>query len=265
MNEKYILELSKKLKTLDESEKRKLEFKSKWYDLKVKRDIEEFVLDVTAMANTPGPVGYIIIGMREDGTLTDSPISNSNLKDESYIQHLVTKKVNLGVQFNIETFEVQNKTISVVVIPPSLDKPHVIKNYIKYDKHNKKISERDNYIPVRHGTTVGPANKTDIEYMYYDRKNIVPDYKLAFLPIEQKPIINQKSKRNDTWLTITKRFIVQNIGRYPVAISKAHLKLENLKPSISIPEKVFTNTGDAWVRVHKDRLNTINNSLLKVL
>ena len=60
------------------SERRKLEIKSKWYDLSgdKKRDIEEFVRRLTAIANTYGPEGYLIFGVSErTGDIIKSPLA----------------------------------------------------------------------------------------------------------------------------------------------------------------------------------------------
>lgn len=248
INKEYILELSRGLFELQESEKRKLEFKREWYDLTNANRIEEFCKDVAAMANTPGPDGFIVIGLGEDGTLTNSPILNCGLADASQITNIIIKRVRPSIQFEIHTITLEeegNKVISVIKIPPSLDKPHVIG---KYKNHQ-------NYIPIRNGVQVSPANHADLEYMFYDRKNIVPDYALGFLPIHGIPGAGSKRKGTDTILVLTSRFILQNTGRNPIAIISANLFIRDVEPRISLPENEFTGYGFEWNVVERNASN----------
>ena len=63
--------------------------------------------------------------------------------------------------------------MSILHIPPSFDKPHLIKNY-----KNEKGREEQHRIFVRHGSTTRLANKYDIDFMNYDKKNLVPEYRI---------------------------------------------------------------------------------------
>lgn len=42
-----------------------MDFKTKWYDLTNETEINEFVKDTSAIANTPGLHGFIVIGYGE--------------------------------------------------------------------------------------------------------------------------------------------------------------------------------------------------------
>ena len=220
INAEYIKNLSQGFYREDETEKRKLEVKSKWYDLrKNSEDKDEFCKDITAIANTPGPEGYIIIGVDEkNGTITHSPLSKCGLNDEALLHDIITKKVKPPPQFEVEQIKShdKNKIVSLIKIPPSQEKPHVIGLY-------KNIQC---FIPVRHGTKIVPANHADLEFMYYDRKNIEPDYRIGFLLIQRVLSFGGKSLDNDTVLHTTLNFLLQNTGRYPIAISSASLTFE---------------------------------------
>lgn len=254
INKEYILELSRGLFELQESEKRKLEFKRQWYNLTDRIGIEEFCKDVAAMANTPGPDGFIVIGLAEDGTLTNSPISNCGLADVSLITNLVIKKVRPSIQFEIDTVtleEEDNKVISVIKIPPSLDKPHVLGEY----------RGRQNYIPIRNGTQIFPANHTDLEYMFYDRKNVITDYQIAFLRIQQNLVANTSQESGDRILTISLNFILQNVGRYPITISNANLKIFDTVPAVSDLKGTFDFIGKSWLLFENNNVSPIDYSL----
>lgn len=254
INKEYILELSRGLFELQESEKRKLEFKRQWYDLTNAKNVEEFCKDIAAMANTPGPTGFIVIGLAEDGTLTNSPISNCGLADVSLITNLVIKRVRPTIQFEIDTItieEEENKVISVIKIPPSLDKPHVIGRY----------KTQQNYIPIRNGTQIFPANNADLEYMFYDRKNVITDYRIAFLRIQQNLVANTSQESGDRILTINLNFILQNVGRYPITISNATLKIFDTVPAVSEQKNAFNFTGKSWLLFENNNVSPIDYSL----
>lgn len=262
INKEYILELSRGLFQLQESEKRKLEFKRQWYDLSGNnpRDTEEFCKDMTAMANTPGPDGFIVIGLDEtNGQLTNSPISVSGLSD-TQITNLIIKRIRPSIQFEIDTIAIpedQNKVITVIKIPPSLEKPHVMGEYLKFDGSSIK-NRIQNFIPIRNGTQIFPANHADLEYMFYDRKNVIPDYRLEFLQIQNAVAFNVVNAGGYNCLTCGIRFIVQNIGRYPVAISSAELKLFDTKPRVSTMKDEFYFTGYSWIVFEKNFVGHID-------
>jgi len=206
------------------------------------------------MANTPGPEGSIIIGLDEKkGDLINSPVSNSGLAD-TQITNLIIKRVRPTIQFEIDTIEMDNNTvITIIKIPPSLEKPHVMGVYRTYDKHNEPSGQRQNYIPIRYGTNVFPANHTDLEYMYYDRKNIIHDYDINILPLDNRFAVNVGNKHHDQYITITFRYLLQNTGMHPIAINNVKLQIIDTKPIISLPDKYPLNlVGDEWAVLERN-------------
>jgi hypothetical protein len=58
----------------------KLDFKSTWYDLKNEAQINEFIKDNSAIANTPGLDGFIVIGYDDAGrSFTQAAFADSGL------------------------------------------------------------------------------------------------------------------------------------------------------------------------------------------
>ena len=241
----YVNSLSQGFYKEDETERRKLEAKSKWYILTKKEDIEEFCKDITAIANTPGPEGYIIIGVDEkNGTITHSPLIECGLTDESLLHDIIIRRVKPPPQFELEQINLHDgKIVDLIKIPPSLEKPHVIGLY-------KNIQC---FIPVRHGTKIVPANHADLEFMYYDRKNIEPDYRIGFLLNQRSLAFNEKSlANNDKALHTTVNFLLQNTGRHPVAISSASLIFELRQPTHFLSQlesqiQIRNWIGDTWL------------------
>jgi len=128
-----------------DKENPKFDFKRKWYNLKDPKEISEFLKDTTSIANTFGPDGYIVIGFDDDTKeFFPAKFSDSGLKDTSHIVNLVNGKVD--TLFNINTIDIQFKgeNLSIIHIPQSINKPHVIKKYITYDINGKEKKFEDN-------------------------------------------------------------------------------------------------------------------------
>lgn len=151
----------------------KVDFKRQWYDLTDIESINEFLKDTTAIANTVGLDGFIIIGF-DDKTKSfhNTIFKDSNLNDSSRIPDIIIKRCsNL---FDLNTYDIvfNGSNLSIIHIPPTLEKPIFIINYQK-KKTDTGIPHR---VFIRKNSTVREASKYDIEMMFYDRKNIQPEY-----------------------------------------------------------------------------------------
>lgn len=157
----------------------KFDFKRDWYNLNSKKGINEFLKDTTAIANTFGPEGFLVIGF-DDKTkkFHDTTFSKSGLKDPNELNGLINKRVDRLFDINVEDFEFEGHSLSVINIPPSIDKPHVIKNYQTFKKDDSIKTNEEHVIFVRKNTSSSRATKYDLELMYYDRKNIIPEYRI---------------------------------------------------------------------------------------
>lgn len=207
-----------------DKENPKFDFKASWYDLKSPKEISEFLKDTTSIVNTFGPDGYIVIGF-DDRTkaFTQSTFRNSNLRDSSDIINLINGRVDRLFALNTIDLEVKGNKLSVIHIPPSIDKPHVIKKYVTYENDGQIKKEEDNKIFVRKNSRVFTASKYDIDLMYYDRKNIEPDYELYSNYHLKATLFNINS---DNRLYLTTSLTIENSGRRPVAISSITLTIE---------------------------------------
>jgi len=221
----FITDLVSQIKQGLKIEEDKLDLKREWYDLKNNdsRDRDEFCKDIAAMANTTGPPGYIIIGIDEkSGSLFDSPFHKSGLDDKSKLRDIVVKRVDLPPRFDVKEVQVEDSgqkiTVSVISVPPSIDKPHFVRKY----------GNIQNYIPIRKVTGIYPASRSDVERMYYDRKNIEPDYRIDIGIYIKNLAFNSRSIGSDDLYIYTHVGIaIQNTGRLPITISSASLYLEN--------------------------------------
>ena len=120
--------------------------------------------------------------------------------------------------------------MSVIHIPPSLDKPHVIRHYVSYNKSWQQ-QEAENCIFVRNGTNSVRASKYDIELMFYDRKNITPEYDIHCSFHRDNCEFSFTSANQICFLV---DMTIENLGRRPLALSTAWLTIdiENDKENI---------------------------------
>jgi hypothetical protein len=221
-----------------------LEIKREWYKFdkpgkNEKFKVEsEFLKDIVALANTPGPIGYLIIGIDKNGDLYNSPFKNSGLKDQVNLRDLVVKNVNLLFNFEFEEFQFEesneklNKVISIFLIPPSLDKPHFINRYV-----SKSDQEIKNYVPIRKSTGVVSASRSDFEYMYYDRKNIEPEYALDFLISNSHLSVRTSA---ESYISVSLSLAFQNYGRKPIALVNSILTIELIEEFLDQSPLILT-------------------------
>ena len=98
-----------------EIENPKFDFKAKWYDLQKPKDINEFLKDTSAIANTFGLDGFIIIGYDSKlKSFNQVSFSDCNLKDSSHLNDLINKRVDRLFDIAVYDLLVNNNKISVM-------------------------------------------------------------------------------------------------------------------------------------------------------
>ncbi|WP_316813239.1 ATP-binding protein [Pedobacter heparinus] len=211
-----------------EVENPKIDFKARWYKLTEQRGINEFIKDTSAIANSFGPGGMIIIGYDDKKKeLAHAKFSDCCLKDSSQLPDLINKRIDRLFQFELIEGDILGFIVSIIYIPPSIDKPHVIRNYQTFDKVTEAIKSNDDHkIFIRRGSSTYPASKSDLELMYYDRKNVQPDYELlSTIPLPAFTLVLVPNTAGQNFLMADFNIIIENIGRRPVSISSVSFKL----------------------------------------
>lgn len=171
LSEEIIRRYIEMAKAGEKVENPKIELKREWWNLEVDRGQEEFIKDVTAMANTPGDDGHFIIGVDEEsGELYNAQFpSEGKYDDPAKLGQLVHKKVQEGMNIETYAYMLDDKIIYVLEVPRSLNKPHIIKQH-------RNIQ---NFIPMRKSSGTRPADKFDLDLMYLERNSVVvPPYRL---------------------------------------------------------------------------------------
>jgi len=214
-------------------ENSKFDFKREWYDLKLEEGIQEFIKDTTSMVNTYGPDGLIVIGFDDkskefvDSTL---PIDPSN------IVNLVNKRVDRLFEINTYDIVYQGYSLSVIHIPPSMDKPHVIRNYKTFHKDGKEKNSYQNVTLVRKNSRTDFSTRYDLDLMLWDNKNVEPEYRIiSSCDVEFLNFRQDGDERPKCRIYLT----LENIGRRPVGISKISITFKLFEDSSPDEEMVF--------------------------
>ncbi len=221
-----------RLKNNELVEEAKLELKRQWPclnspDPKERQIAEsELLKDIVGLVNKPGPEGYLVFGIDEKtGDLFDAPFSQCGLRDAVDLARLIVKRVDLPVRVEVIDLPLLQKTVSVLILPPSIEKPHFITRYVKPGD-----SVIDNYIPIRKTNGIFPATRSDVEMMYYDRKNIEPEYALTIFAHNPRLFVNVSPGKTQ----VDFQLAFENFGRKPVVIVDSTMTI-SADPPAHIP------------------------------
>lgn len=203
-----------------EVENPKVDFKRQWYNLTDLESINEFLKDTTAIANTVGLDGFIIIGFDDKNkTFHNTTFKDSLLSDSSRIPDIIIKRCSNLFDLNTYDIDFNGNYLSVIHIPPTLEKPIFITNYQK-KKTDTGIPHR---VFIRKNSTVREASKYDIEMMFYDRKNIQPEYDIELQLAEIKLATPMQSNGS---FSLYIKFHYENLGRKSISVNNITLILD---------------------------------------
>lgn len=226
-----------------EIEHAKLEFKKEWYNLKDDKGIAAFLKDTSAIANTVGPDGYLVIGFdTRSNQFHPVKFSDTGLRDSSELSGIIVKHVDRAFMIDYFPIEVEGHILNVIHIPPSLGKPHVIRNHKSWPGGN--LREESHRIYVRRGSRIWEATKYDLDLMYYDRKNIQPEYQVygTIQFSDQNFGMNYQEfnphKRFVEYLTLAAWITLENTGRRTISLGQIELSF-GTKIHSGFPERII--------------------------
>lgn len=161
----YLSSIIEKLRAGINVEGTNVDIKQQWWDLRL--DLDEFLKDICAMGNSHGGDSYILVGFNKAGSTFNAPLP----LDEADIQAKHKDKIEPKLRIEISEHKIEDKIISIIKIPRSLNRPHIIKKY----------KQQANWIPIRFGSSTLAASRSDIEAMYAERaKASQPRLKVSF-------------------------------------------------------------------------------------
>lgn len=202
-------------------EKSKFDFKRQWYDFTTPKGINELLKDTCAIANTPDGDGFIVFGFDEKNKkFHPARFSDSGLRDTSDLNGIVRSRVDPEFEINILDFLYEDHPISVLHIPESANKPHVIKQFMRFSKSDKEGRPEDHRIFIRKNTSVNCASRGDLDRMYRERYGELEDYEVDVSLDLAKTVINIHSgSLGGQNLVIEGNFYFENRGKKSITIS----------------------------------------------
>lgn len=214
-------------------ENSKFDFKREWYDLTSEKDIQEFIKDTTSMVNTFGPDGIIVIGFDDK----NKEFNESKVPiDPSDIINLVNKRVDRLFEINTYDIKFQEHSLSIIHIPPSMDKPHIIRNHKTYHKDGTEKNSYQNVSLVRKNTRTDFSTRYDLDLMLWDNKNVIPEYRI--LSSYSLDLLHF-SQYDDELPKFTIYLTLENTGKRPVGIISMKIKFKLFNDSSSNEEMDF--------------------------
>lgn len=163
-DDNFLQEHVKKLIELD-NEDPKTDLKQT-LDISSKYRKAELIKDISGLVNSEpinDPNGYYIIGAHHR-ELFD--VSSLKLDDFS-LQQISNSMCDKPISFQYKQFSISSKTIGVLIIPKSHERPHlVLRDY--YDENSKKLLQKGTCF-IRKGSSTEIANRQDYDLMYEER------------------------------------------------------------------------------------------------
>jgi hypothetical protein len=208
-------------------ENNKFDFKREWYSNSMKDSDAQskFLVDVTAIANSYGWAdGFLVIGYDDTNKeFHSSPFIASGLKDSYEVIGMIKKKIDhpFNVQIIDHIYQGPDGTknnITIVHIPPTLDKPHVIR------MHKTATIEYPNEIFIRVGSTNERASKHDLDLMYAEKENVQIDRK-AYCSISRQ--LTSFTIRDQFTFSLATYLTIENGGFRPLAIQEICIYTKN--------------------------------------
>jgi len=252
MSESIITDKARELITKSvagyEIETSKVDCKLKWYDLKSLGGKNEFIKDITAIINSIGQDGYIIIGFKDSNNkFNNSKFKDSGLVDTAEVQNLIASQCSNVFTVNIYDFKYMENELSVIHLPPIQNKPIFILKHYKRDKEGKYTVFEKERIFIRRGSTNSIANKSDLELIYYDKNNFNNDYDYSIDVLGfTLRTIERTNNRVKSYLTNCHLdLMVENYGKRIIAIKTATIKFESNGSQISESAKHYIKNGNS--------------------
>lgn len=218
--------ISLSLNTSSHQESNKLDFKLKWYELNDVKGKNEFLKDCCSIINSyGGGHGFIVIGYGEKKKVfKDAEISNSGFNDDKYLIDIIRSKVDM--YFNIQVFDVEieiegaKRKLSIIAIPPSLNKPHVITEY------KEGATTYLNEIFVRHGSTNQRATKGDLDIMYSEKTSLIVDKQVnSTISFKSLRVPSELGKLTSRY-SISSDLILHNVGSKNILVRKIIMEVK---------------------------------------
>lgn len=153
------------LKLLEENESEYLDFKSEWY-----KENKELIFDILCMANSDASSDrYLIIGVKTNEKTHKKTFYNitrdiNRKSHENITQLLLDNSINRLPLIRVEQIKHSRKTLDIIIISNTSNKPYFLLQDLSYTKCNKNRVIRAGVVYTRNGGVNTPINSTASEY-----------------------------------------------------------------------------------------------------
>jgi hypothetical protein len=195
------------------------------------------------MANTVGLDGFIVIGYDDrDRTFHPVTFTDSQLRDTSELPGVIIRHVDRAFDMHYYPITVKSHTLNVLHFPPSLDKPHVIRLHRTWSKDGVMRQEPQR-VYHRIGSRTVEADKYAIDLMYYDRKNVEPEYKvygtIAQSTIKFSNIMDYRISNNRSiGAQLALHIGFENVGKRTIAVKGVTAIVPNML-TVAFDEQLY--------------------------
>ena len=163
MNLNEILNYSSETPTID--------FKQAEYSLGKVYNKNEFLKDISAMANHPSDEKkYIFIGVVEKDGLAHSFVSIPKLTDQSKYQQFIENNIEPQINFRYSQFEHNGYKLGCFIIENNNERPYLFKKNVQNALTNE-LEYRPGDGVIRVGTSSRKMIRKDFELIYSNRTN----------------------------------------------------------------------------------------------
>jgi hypothetical protein len=176
---------------LKKGESPRIEWKQQ-VNVKGERAKEEFIKDLTAMANTSPGDGYIIYGVQDTGNIIGVPRKKGL---EESLQQIACNRSYPPIEFLCEWVEVEGKSLLVVHIPESRLRPHATSRKDVYVRRQKIVDKATpieiHQMMLRESSKANVSESTSKLIEAFSSGSVAitqfPKYDLHFFPISGAP------------------------------------------------------------------------------
>lgn len=198
------------------SESVHVDFKSYEYSLGKHAKKNEFLKDVSGMANHPSnEPKYILIGIEEKNGMASEFNDISTLTDQANYQQFVEENIEPKINFEYKSFEYEGFKLAAFIISNNEERPYLFrKNVKKTGDRTQEFRIGDGFI--RTGTSTRKLTRKDFEEIYTKR--------LESKDRKSDLIITPIYKKNSHWNYFMIDFSIENLSSKSIGFD-AELRL----------------------------------------
>ena len=153
------------------SETSTIDFKQTEYSLGKGFNKNEFLKDISAMANHPSDEPkYIFTGVVEKNGLAHSFVSIPKLTDQSRYQQFLDNNIEPQINFDYLQFEHNGFKLGCFIIENNKERPYLFKKNVQ-NPINNELEYRPGDGVIRVGTSSRKITRKDFELIYHNRTN----------------------------------------------------------------------------------------------